>query len=365
MLKSFLRFFALFALIVCTLALPASLAFRNIGNLFFEPESTKQLVRDTLMNSDLAGRLARRGAEQMLRGRSGEELAVRVFEELDEQEWKQITEVIAPEGLVSDALDGAVDAFAEWLDDPDATFPELSVSLTAWKTSAVQRAGDVTALVFNSLPDCTFADVNRMLQLSVQDPLALTQNLPVCRPPEPLYATFVGQSGRLLGQMVELAPNTIDLGQVIEDSQAPEALLELKQNLLMLRAWLNWGWAAVVALMLLAALLAASDLKGFLAWFGWPLWLSGVIMISLGFLLLIFSFQFVGDLLERAAADALFLQTLTGAVADGALRRISGPLLLQGVLVTLASSGVVLWARSLHQREASPGIPLGRRRIGL
>ncbi len=365
MLKAFLRFFAWMALIVLVLALPASLALRNMSNLLFEAEATKELVRETLMGSDIAGRLARRGAEQMLRSQVGAQVVVEVFEELDEQEWKAITEVIAPERLVSDALDGAVEAFSEWLNDPESDLPELNISLAAWKTSTVQRAGEVTALIFDSLPDCTMEHVTRMLQLSVQDPVALTQNLPACRPPEPLYSTFVDQSGRLLGQMANSAPDTIDLDQLIEGSQTPEQLKALKQDLLVTRTWLNWGWAAVIGLMAFAALLAASDLKSFLASFGLPLLLAGVLMVALGFMFLLFNLRFLTELLAGAGSDTFVLRTLAGALADGALRRISGPLLLQGILVALAGSGLALWARALYEREASPGIPIRRRRIGL
>jgi hypothetical protein len=52
-------------------------------------------------------------------------------------------------------------------------------------------------------------------------------------------------------------------------------------------------------------------------------------------------------------------------VAGGALQLIGAPLIFQGLLSLVAGLGALAYARSLHSKEVSPGIPINRRRIRL
>ncbi len=357
-------------LVLFVLAFPISLTLRSVGNLLFEANTTKSLVRQSLLNSELGGRLARRGAEQILGEQGGDPSAQdatsQILANLTEEDWREITELIAPEDLVSQTLDKVVDAFSEWLNTPKADFPDLNLDISSWKSNAVKQASAVATVVLDALPDCDVAQVTDMTQRAAQDPASILEALPACKPPDPFYSQIIDRADRVMTQIVSGVPDVVDLSRFTQGKTAPAELVSLRGSMLLLRTWLTWGWALVLGVALLAAILAASDLKSFLAWFGWPLVAAGLVTVLLAFLMLIFRFEFLDQLMASSAGQQnVALQALLGALSGGALRLVAGPVILEGAIAALVGSGAVLYGRVLDRREKSPGIPLNRRKIGL
>lgn len=362
MLKILLRVIAVPVLVLFVLALPISLMLRDVGSLLFEADTTKALVRQSLLGSDLAGRFARRSTEQVLSSDTGGEAGFTLlFTQIDEEEWRQITEIIAPEDLIAETVDVIVDAFTNWLNDDQADFPELQVNLSRLKANAIQNTEEVVAVFLNALPECS-ADVLSNLTLDA----GLLESFPGCRPPEPLYSQIVAQADSSVGQLISQAPDNIDLNQITDCQQAPAELIQLKQTLVRLRLGLAWGWVAVLGIGLLAAWAASAGLKSFLRWSGWPMLLAGGLTLILGLSLFVFTFSFMDRALAMIFGDeSAAMGVLASAMAGGALNLVSGPLALQGLVATMAGLGALLYARSQHQREKSPGIPINRKRISL
>lgn len=378
MLKTIFRIFAFPILAIFILALPLSLVLRDVGSLLFDAETTRTLVRENLLNSELVASLARQGAEQMIIGASqegqegdaastGEEgvltaSAQQALAQLTEEDWRQITELVAPEDLIEQTVDEFVTAFSSWLNN-DEPFPNLRVDLASWKANTLENAGEVVTIMLNALPACNEDTVASMALQGAQDPESLTASIPLCLPPEPVYSQLVAQAGSMMGSMLERTPDTIDLQQISQGQDAPPELVQLKANLIQLRAVMSWAWVGVLAIGILFAALAARGFRSFLRWAGWPVLLGGAVTLLLGLSLLVFSFRFLEQLFASNESGAM--SVLASAVAGGALNLVSQPLLLQGLVLTTIGLAAVLYARVLARREASPGIPINRRKIGL
>jgi hypothetical protein len=147
---------------------------------------------------------------------------------------------------------------------------------------------------------------------------------------------------------------------------APNELTQLKTNLGQVRTVLNWSWVAVAGIGALAVVAGAAGFKSALRWAGWPLLAAGNLALVFGLALQLFSLQFLDNFLSQPLmAEAGAVGALGRAIAGGALDLVSKPLLLQGLLMIALGAGSVYAAGLFAKREASPGIPLNQRRIGL
>lgn len=372
MLTALLRVLAFILLAITVVTLPFSLLLRDVGALAFEPETTKALVRDYLLNSDLIASLARRATEQMLSAQvmEGEQnmeaqLVGNALSGLSEEDWRKITEFAAPEELIEQTVDEVVDGYADWLNS-DAGFPPLQVDLAPWKQNTREHAAEVMTVVLNSLPECTVEEAATIALEGITNGENIAGIIPFCRPPEPVYTVLLSNADFILASTLEHAPDTIDLSHMTQGQEAPEELVRLKAGITRVRSVSNWTWAAVVGVGVLAVAMAARTLKQALRWSGWPLLLAGGITLFLGLGLQFFSLRFLDTLLLNAfSGDGGTETVLAGAVAAGALDLVSKPLLLQGALLTAAGLAALIYARILQVREVSPGVPINKKRINL
>jgi hypothetical protein len=310
--------------------------------------------------------LARQATQQMLASENsedGEENAAQLaLSQLSEDHWRQITELIAPESLVEETADQVVDAFTAWLNTQDG-FPEVQIELLALKDNAIANAGQVVSVMMNALPACN-TEMLAAMRLD-EDSNQISASIPLCLPPEPVYSEIVARADSMMADMLSRAPDTIDLGQ-LNQGQAPAELTQLKQNLASMRTYLNWSWLAVAGLGIVGVVLGAEGTASFLKWGGLPLLLAGIIVLIFVTGLQLFSLnfldQFLATVLEQGPGT---MGSLGSAIASGALNLITRPLLIQGLVITVVGICSLLYGRSLAIQQASPGIPINRRRIGL
>jgi hypothetical protein len=371
LLQPVLRFIALILLAIFVLLFPLSLALRDVGALVFDPETTKALVRQHLIDSRLIASLAEQATQELLlpggssSGSASVPLIGSALSSLSEADWEEITDLTAPTALVEQTVDEVVTAYTDWLDG-DQPLPQITLDLSRWKVNTQANAGQVMAVVLDALPACAAADVAGMALDALQSVEGMLANMRACRPPEPFYSALINNAGLLFSASLQAAPDSIDLSQLGQGSQAPQELLEIKQNLVQVRQILSWGWAAVAAIGFAGILLAARGLIPALRWAGWPLLITGAATLIFGLGLQFFSLHFLdnllaGPLMEEAGA----VGALGRAIAGGALDLVSKPLLLQGLLLTALGTAGVYVSSVLARQQASPGIPLNQRRIGL
>jgi hypothetical protein len=375
MLTALLRVLAIVMLVFFVVGLPVSLLLRDIGALVFDPETTKELVREHLMDSELIASMARQATEQMLLGQfEGQDpqtqsslqgnVVQTVLIQMSEEDWRQITELAVPESLVEQSVDSVVDAYTEWLDS-EAEFPSLVLDLQPWKENTATNAPQIVTVVLDSLPECTLEMAAQMAIEGLQN-LGIEGAIPACRPPEPLYGALIANAPTLLAGPLALAPDQFDLNQVTAGQQAPDELIRFKAGITQVRSLSRWTWIAVSAIGVIAVAMAARSFRQVLTWTGWPLAIAGSLVFLLALGMLFFSFQFLNDAMANLFLGEGGTQSAFGAaVAAGALDLVSRPLLLQGVLITAAGSAALIYARIMARREASPGIPLNQKKINL
>lgn len=370
MLQSFLRFLALILLAVFVLLFPLSLALRDVGALAFDPETTKALVREHLLDSRLIASLAEQATQELLLPEGGSAggaapLVGSALSSLSDEDWQKITDLTAPTALVDQTVDEVVTAYTAWLDG-EGTLPQVTLDLTTWKANTEANAGQVMAVVLDAQPECTAEQVAGMALDALQSADGIMSSLRACRPPEPFYGALVANADLLLSASLQAAPDSLDLSQLGQGAQAPQELVQLKNNLVQVRQVLAWAWLGVAALAVLAVALAARDVVAILRWAGWPLLLTGAITLIFGLGLQFFSLHFLDSLLAGPLMDEAGAVGMLGqAIASGALDLVSRPLLLQGLLLSALGTVAIYSASVLARRQASPGIPLNQRRIGL
>jgi hypothetical protein len=378
MLKALLRVAAFILLVGFVVAFPISLVAHDVGALIFNPDTTKTLVRDKLLNSQLIAQLAQEATRQMLTSagpdaqqsqgaQGGIDMAAvnDALSRLTDADWQKITDLTAPTKLVEETVNQIVDAYTEWLNSSQP-FPPLKLDLKVWKENTQNNAGGVMTVLLDAMPAC---DANQMQDLSsgnLQTAEGLAGSLQACRPPEPYYSTIVANAKLLIQESLKHAPDTIDLDLMTQNTQAPNELVQLKTSLTRVRLIATWGWAVVAGLGTLAVVAAAKGFRSMLRWAGWPLLLSGSLVLAFSLGLQFFSLHFLDEILASALTDKSGALGLMGsAIAAGALDLVTKPLLLQGLITTGLGVGAILFARILARRAASPGIAINKRKIGL
>jgi hypothetical protein len=361
-INSMLRFLAVLILILFVLVFPLTLLARNTGQLLFRPETIKVVIKDRLLDPRFVGNLARQASQSLFSGGASaqnaqaegasaeNQLVLAALEQLSEDDWAAIASLIAPEEVISPAVDGMVDAYADWLDSDEA-LPQLNLDLQAIKANMVQNAPLVMGIVMSALPECTLED------LAAQALESLTggeEGLALCRPPEPLYSAMLSNADSAVGGILAAAPDRIDLTRV-QGFEPPPELVALKENLNRTRLVLNWTWLAVAALGALAVAMAARTLPQALKWSGWPLLLAGLgtLMLGLGFTVVKNSILsgVLGDLLREAASGASLLM---GAAAGTALDIMGDTLRLQGLVIAIVGLVLVLAPRWIERNRRGP-----------
>ncbi len=370
MLNSLLRLVAIILLILVVVAFPFSLLMRNVGALAFDPETTKELVRQNLLNSDVMANLARQATEQMLIADEGEAgvdtvIITEALQNLSEEDWEAITDLAAPDDLIEGTVNQVVDAYTEWLDG-DGAFPDMQIDIQAWKENTSDNAGAILAVVLDAQPECDLAAVAGMAMQTLQSGGSFSELVPVCKPPEPIYGAIISNADTLLAGTLQIAPDVINLNSVTDNMEPPAELVRLKAGLIQTRTALNWAWLGVGLVGLLAVVMAARGFRQVLLWAGWPLLLSGGGTLILGLSLVLFSLRFLDEMLAGMVGGASDARAVLGsALAGGALDLVSRPMLLQGLLISAVGGAMLLYARVLRQRELSPGLPIFRRKIRL
>ena len=377
MLNSLLRGLAVIMLAFFVFLLPLSLLLHDVGELVFDPETTKSLVRDYLLRSELVATLAMRATQQMISGEpilgnpenasleSGNLLIERTLGHLTIEDWQQITDLAVPNKLVDDSMDEVILAYSLWLNGHD-DFPPLEVNLVPWKRNLSENAGSVMIIVLDSLPECTLDAALAMSLEGLRSGEGLGAIIPVCRPPEPVYSSLVEGSEFFLATSLESTPDSINLDLNEQDVPPPEELLDLRENLARARFIMNWGWLAVATIGIAAVSFVARTLAQVVSWSGWPLLLAGVGTLLLGIAFRFFTLGFIDEALGHTLGGSLGIAGSAGvAMVGAALDFASRPLLLQGIALSGLGVGSVFYARSLAQNNPEFGISINKRRIGL
>lgn len=368
MLIALLRFISVLMLAFFVVALPLTLLARDIGQLVFDADTIKELVGENLLAPEFVAQMAQGATSTILGGDgeadgaggedappAGEEkeegldmaLAVEALSHLSEEDWVEITSLIAPRDLVAETVDDMVDGYVAWLDS-DAEFPTIRIDLTEWKHNARLHASTVLGIMLDAMPPCSVEEVLGQFVQDIQEGDSLGEVLvPLCRPSGAAYDELLANADRLVAGITQGTPDQIDTA-FLQGESAPDELVELKANLVRARTALRWSWAAVLGFGALAVLMAARSWPQALVWAGRPLLLAGAITLLMGARVQFLASGGVDSLFARMFADGpQGIANMGAAVIAGAFPLVAEPLLIQGGVLMASGLAALVGARRM------------------
>jgi hypothetical protein len=336
------RVLAGLAVLAFIVLLPVTMLARNIAVVIFEPQALTQVVSERLIESGLLRQTVVDnlfGAEAGLEGVSLQSAT----QYLTPAEREALIDLLVPAAWVRDqVLQVTTDLFA-WFDTP-ATQLVLTVdtSSLAARLGGEAAAGAVETIVA-SWPACTLEDVGQLLGLGV---VPGQEGFPYCEPPEPLRGVLVRMFAGALRLMGEGLPARLPI--VNRDFGEAENLMQVKEQVRLVRFVARWGVLVSLSLLGVIMVLAVRSWRGLTRWWGFPLLFGGMIaflpvLLGGAFLRLILAQLSAG--LGGIPALSEMAQALGGAIGAAVLK----PQAWQAAIAT--GLGVVLLVLS----------PIGRR----
>jgi len=345
-MKYLLRLIALAMLAIFVFALPISLSVRGFGEVLFNPERAKDIVRSALVQEEFIANIAKQATQAILIG--GDEsdnpaslIVQNGLEQLSQDEWGELISIVAPAEVVAGSADLLIDSYADWLNG-DEELPVISLDLAPWKESIAANSDKILERVMTALPECSTEELADLAIDSLTSGAEAIGSIPACKPPEPLYSLVIISAREAVPRFLRAAPDEIDLGAM--EIRGLDQLIQLKETLNRVRFAVNWAWLLVVGLGAVAILIGARTLAAALKWAGWSLLIAGLITLVLRQLLGIFSSYWLSNIVstlfnENADLVLSALSNLFGEVIEV----VSSQLAVQaGYILAAAVLAIVL-----------------------
>jgi hypothetical protein len=199
------------------------------------------------------------------------------FTGLSRDQWTSLLTQLLPAQWLRTTAESAITQVFALIDDPAAA-PRIMISLREFKQRFTGQTGvDVVSQLLDALPPCPAEAI-----LSIENPDQLLQ----CRPPDEILAQAEPQIQQALQQAATGIPNEVDLMQPLREGGLLSAnswnLPASPRMLLLYGRWIvRLSPILCLGLLLLVALLAVRSWKGWLQWWGVPLFLAGLSTLAL------------------------------------------------------------------------------------
>lgn len=277
-----------FLLLVLFLAvLPLTVWSFNIQRALFDYGTHQRLLETrSLYTRVLPGFLPElvQGVEKRPGTPSEVQHASQLFAHLAEDDWEQVTKLLMPGFWVQSQLMYNVDAFFKWVDGTHVR-PEFSVDLNEFKGRLGGEQGkEVIQLVIGSWPLCSEKEVEEM-RSAFDTGVGEGDQVPFCHPEDQeLRDLLTEQLETSIASVADELPDTLpteeERSQLLT-SQERDQLLAIKFTIRVVRRVSYLIFVFPVAFLLLIEILAVRSFKGLFRWYGWALFLGGLICLTL------------------------------------------------------------------------------------
>ena len=338
-------------MIMVIILFPVSLFAREIGNVLFSPEKIISIVNENVIDQDVLASVAEDSIRNvMFLGNEGpfDNVLLQAFQGLSHQDWVTLLGLVAPPEVAKQSIFDVVEGYYGWIDSDDA-YPKVTLDTNPWRENMVKNSVEIAEIIMGSLDACTTEELN----LFASADLGSSQAIPVCRPPEPYYSAIIEK-------VAEVGPSS--MGSLVEridftgsDNINGDKMLAAKQMVRKTRFYLNKSWIFVLGLFLLGVLMGSRTLAQFFRWFGLPLLFSGLILLILDLLLIIFSEGVVGMLwsvLGQGIPGGIVFP-LQAALSEG-VSMITRPALFTAVTMIVLGAGSFLGGALLQKLQTRP-----------
>jgi hypothetical protein len=275
-MRTFLRIIAAGITLIVVILLPFTLFGYQIGQILYSPKSMLNLVAIHIIGPSQSNLLT----ETLLRslpsqlGIADDSVVGGALARAAEQ--PELQGSILPADLQLTYSAQGINAFYGWLDGPDA-MPILELDMGPMKDHIGRNTVGLVETVLKQVPTCSaeesIAFASDLLGALLSGEVIL-ESIPACLPeivPLDMVAPAVGA---LLQQQLTFIPETIVLDNLVR--AAPESMIELKEQLQLVKGILQWSWLPFVFLLLIAALVGGQSSDGIPRWLGWSLLLTAL-----------------------------------------------------------------------------------------
>lgn len=339
------------------IALPFTLLARDIGRVVYNPEVIEAVVNQHLVRIDVMAVLLQGAVNSALAEGSPDDpmsaVTMEAFANMQAEEWVELAKMVMPPQIISAMLNEILSGVFGWIDSPDPV-PDITVSIRDMKRIWMQKAVPATELVLNALPQCNTEQLERIPSNWPDG----GEYLPPCRPTEPTYSRVLESVASVLPAFLAEIPDEIPLSdseEVQVDAMRQTQIL-LRRNRFMARV----GWIFVIIVFLVAVVAGSRSLKDVFTWAGWPLMLSGFVMLLFG----IIWAEMAPNVFARirsnflASTPRVLLSPITGMLQTFA-ELITDPFWGQGfvlIILGMASIAVAVVLRRVAKKEPSPAV---------
>lgn len=325
----------LFAFVI---TLPVALLFRNASDVLFDEDAMFSLVDSNFLAPEFLASVGQetvkeRSVSPVPYENAVDELVINGLSNLSEAEWLGLAELLAPADIVSTSLAQVLTGFYTWLDSPDPQ-PSFLVDLKPWKSTITKNALPVFELVLDGLDQCSAQQLEAYDVLG--DITEETEEIPLCRPPEPYYSMLLDVAATQMPEIVSQWPNIVDLSDQFTGEEglgfdpAKASLRQTRENAPV-------AWVPLMVLFVLAIPMGARSVSDMFKWVGWPLLIAGIFTLILGMGLM---FMTEGAIAAAGMDDvAAPMHATVVAIVD----HVSRPTLTQGVgMIVIAIIAMVI-----------------------
>ncbi len=274
--------------------------------------------------------------------------AVPFLQVLTVEDWQNnITLLLPPEELKAMA-NNALDATFDYL---NGTTSSAVISLLPVKAHLAGDSGMRLVLeILRRQPACTPEQLTQMALGFFGGQIAL------CNPPEEAIGLMMPFLQSQLQSMTAVFPDEVTFipGTLSGTPDDPRLRLNTVRSAIKLTPF-------IPAILLVAiAIFAVRSIAAWLTWWGWPLLLAGGISVLIG----LFGSPIIGGILQvliQNQVAVLIPPVLASSIAETAsavTRQMLTPVLIQGLILAVLGSGMVILALFLPRSESSLYTPL-------
>jgi hypothetical protein len=357
-LSGVFKFIAVVLMVILVIFLPITLLIQGVGSLLLSPGKMVELLEENIIDAEVIASVAqnevnRRDFNQE-QDNPAADIVVEGLRNLDHDKWVELIRLVAPPKLINETIEEGLVGYYRWVDSPDAV-PEVQIDLEDWKSTLITNFVPALELIMYALPECTDAQQNQFFTNG-----NLAENLPSCRPTDPVYGIFIEQAGTTFPALIEDLPDEYTLGSELEEENIEWSAA--KKNLQTFAFVTQASWILMLIIFVVAIPMGARSLSGVFKWAGWPIILAGILTLILAVLLLIFArggMPNANPVLSIARSSPAVLSRPVGKLLGEGLRFIARPLLFEaGAMILLGGIavivGIVLSSKASPQEQITP-----------
>jgi hypothetical protein len=252
--------------------------------------------------------------------------------------WRTLLEALLPQQELKDMTEETLNQVFAYLNGEIQT-PQIS--LTPLKQSLAGPAGlDAALTIIKSQPPCTLEQIARVLTNFGQE---------LCNPPQEMLDVLRPVIHAQLQATANAIPDDVALVKSADSASQPSNL----QGLKLLRLLMRLSPLAPFALLLIITLLVVRTLNDWLSWWGWPLSVTGLLGMLVGFSGAPLFRSLIERSISRRAAIEMPPEVANSVrgILDAALREMLKPAGWEALILFLLGLGMILGAVYLTHRK--------------